>query len=707
MQTQEFTKEVNVNGEKFIFKTGKLAPRAESSVLAQVGETTVLTVVSMNEKDSELDYFPLTVEYIEKFYAGGRISSSKFQKREGRPSDEAVLKGRQIDHSIRSLFPKGFKKDVNVIVTVLSYDEEHDPTTLAVTSASLALMLSSIPFMGPSSSVKMGIVGDKFITNPLVEQELDSEFIVSVRHGRILNIEGYGSEVSEEKMGELLDKAVEYVKPLLDMQVEFAKEHGKEKMDYQELPAPVELIEKVTTEYYDRVKDNLYNSEKRQTLMQELKNEIAEGYSEDDENAPSAYDIDTAVEYVARKIMRENVLKENKRTSGRELNEFRDLEIDVNVLPRVHGSALFRRGLTQALTITTLASPKQAQVVETFEGDFEKDFFHHYNGPSYSLGEAGRFAYYPGRREIGHGTIAENALKKILPGKEEFPYTIRVVSEILSQKGSSSMAATCGTSLSLMSAGVPIKAQVGGISVGLITNDEDVNDYKLLTDIEDVEDFYGDMDFKVTGTTKGVTAIQLDNKLMGVPVDILKKAFVVSREARLKIIEAMNAVIDKPAKELSKYAPRIISFMVDASKIGEIIGPSGKTIKSIIEKAGGNVEIDIDDTGKVNITSNDANASKIAEEAIRDLSFEAKVGGIYTGVVDKITPYGAFVELKGHTSGLLHVSEMSDKFVKDPNLIVKEGQKIKVKVDKIDSTNGKISFTIKGIAQDDAIKENN
>jgi polyribonucleotide nucleotidyltransferase len=425
--------------------------------------------------------------------------------------------------------------------------------------------------------------------------------------------------------------------------------------------------------------------------MQEVKDKLAEN------EELSASDIDTAVEYVARKIMRTNILKEGKRTSGRNIDEIRDLEVEVGVLPRVHGSALFRRGKTQCLSVATLGSTRLVQTLESFEGEEEKPFMHHYNGPSYSLGEAGRFAYYPGRREIGHGHIAENALKAVLPNTEEFPYTIRVVSEILSQQGSSSMAATCGTSLALMQAGVPLKAQVGGISVGLITNDNDINDYKLLTDLEDVEDFYGDMDFKVTGTAQGVTAIQLDNKLMGVPVAILKAAFEKSKVARLKILEVMNAEIAEPNKDLSQYAPRVKVIKINPDKIGELIGPGGKNIKGIYEKCNNMVDIDIKDEGLVYLTSASAEMSKLAEDMINSVVEEPEIGKTYSGVVDKIMPYGAFVDVSAGISGLVHVSEMSDKFVKDPGTIVKEGQSVKVKIIKIE--NGKVSFTMKGVAQ--------
>lgn len=697
MQTQEQVKKIQLNNEEMIFKFGKLAPRAEAAVTAQIGETVVLTTVSMNSEDSTLDYFPLTIEYIEKYYAGGLISSSRFQKREGRPSDSAVLKARQIDHSIRSLFPKSFKKEVNLIVTVLAYDGVHDPEILAVNSASLALMLSSIPFFGPSASVRMGVKDEQLLVNPSneVEETLDACFMVSVREDRVLNIEGWGAEVQEELMGKLLDEAVKACQPVLQGQIEFSKEAGKKKFEFADLPAPEELIAKVKESYTDKITEALFDRDNRQKIMKSIKAELQ---TSDEELTAS--DIDTAVEYVGRKIMRTNVIKDEKRTSGRKLNEIRELEIDIDVLPRVHGSALFRRGKTQALTITTLGSTRMVQTLESYQGESTKSFMHFYNGPAYSLGEAGRFSYYPGRREVGHGNITENAMKKLLPSIEEFPYTIRVVSEILSQQGSSSMAAACGTTLSLMSAGVPLKAPVAGISVGLVTEDGDLKNYKLLTDIEDVEDYYGDMDFKVTGTTRGITAIQLDNKLMGVPVEILKAAIAQSREARLFILEEMGKIIPAPKAELSKYAPRVKVLKINPERIGAIIGPGGKNIKSIIERSGGagSVDIDIQDDGTISITAATVEASDVAVGIIEGMTEEAQIDKVYTGQVDKIMAYGAFVDVSENISGLLHVSEMSENFVKDPYAIVKEGQIVKVKVTKIDGE-GRISFTMKGVPQ--------
>lgn len=699
--SNEIIKTLNYFGKEITFKTGKLAPRAETSILAQVGETVVFTTVSVSKEDSSLDYFPLSIEYIEKFYASGIISGSRFLKRERRPSDEAVLKARQIDHSIRSLFPKGYKKEVSVIVQVLAYDEVNSPETLAVVSASMALMNSSIPFNGPSASVMIGIKDGEFILNPSVEmmEELEGEFVVSARDGRILNIEGQGHEIPEDKMGELLDFAVEKCQPLLDIQVEFQKEVGKEKQAFEELPVPEELIKEIDEKYHSRIEEGLYDAENRGDIYIAIKNVyLEEKQSEESESdAYSGGQVMEAIDYIARKIMRKGVLEEEKRTSGRKLDEVRELEVEVGVLPRVHGSAIFRRGKTQVLSITTLGSTRLAQMSEGLDGEEEKSFMHHYNGPNYSFGQAGRFSYYPGRREIGHGNIGEGALRMVMPSLEEFPYTTRVVSEVLSQMGSSSMASTCGASLALMDAGVPIKKAVGGISVGLVTEDGNIDNYKLLTDMEDVEDFYGDMDFKVTGTDAGVTSIQLDNKLMGVPVAVLKVAFGEAKKARGTVLAAMNAVIAAPRPELSKYAPKVQSIKINPELIGELIGPGGKNIKAILEGAGDGVDIDIQDDGTVNITATNSDGMNYALKEINSITEEPEIGKEYDATVAKVVEFGIFVDVTRSITGLVHVSEMSNEFVKDPSKLFKEGDKVRVKL--IGLKDGKQSFSIKQVGK--------
>lgn len=694
---KQFTKSIDFNGKKLSFRLGGLAPRANSTVWAQMGETVVLTIVTMGKENPNLDYFPLSIEYIEKFYAGGRISGSRFQKRERWPSDDAVLKARQIDHSIRSLFPVGFKNEVSVTVTVLAYDGEHDPETLAVTSASLALMNSDVPFMGPTASVIIGVKDGEFILNPSNHtdtDEYDSEFIISAREGkRILNIEGFGNEFPEDEMFKLLDFALDSMKPLLDIQNEITKELNHKRAEFVDVNPDKSLIEEIEKSFSKELENALTDKDNRDNLMQEIKDKMAEKHAGEEDF--DAGQIPGALEYAAKKYVRNLILESDKRVTGRKLDEIRPLYIEVGVLPRVHGSAIFQRGLTQCMSVVTLGSTRLVQQLESFEGEDAKRWMHHYNGPNYSMGQAGRFNYIPGRREVGHGNIGENALLKMIPPVEEFPYTLRVVSEILSQQGSSSMAATCGTSLALMDAGVKIKAPVGGISVGLIT-DKDEKKYKLIVDLEDVEDFYGDMDFKVTGTDKGVTAIQLDNKLRGIPVEIMKEAFNLSKKARLEVLQAMNKVIEKPRDEVSEYAPKVDVLKIKQDKISELIGPGGKNIKGIIERAGGDVEIDIQDDGTVTITSMDAEQRSIAKSLVEEIVLEPEVGKVYEGKVASVKEYGAFVDVSSSISGLVHKSEMTDKFVKDPQEIVKEGEIVKVKILKIE--NGRVSFTMKGLS---------
>ncbi len=700
---KKYTTKVNVGGKDMIFTTGGLAFRADSAVKVQYGETVVLAIVTVSKEESSLDYFPLSIEYIEKFYAGGIISASKFIKRERRPSDEAVLKARQVDHSIRSLFPKGFKRPVSVTITVLSYDEVNDPANLAVNAASMALMLSSVPFDGPSASVAVGVSkeNNELILNPTEEQEeeLKAHYMVSVREEkRILNIEGWSYEISEEKLDKIMDFAIENTKDLLVMQKEFSTKYGKDKLAYPIDYVDLALLEKIETEYKDAIQDALFEGLKRSESLNKIVEEFLEKYEEDEY---SKSDVLNAVEYLARKLTRNMVLKEEKRVSGRRLDEIRNIDIEIDVLPRVHGSALFTRGFTQALSIVTLGSTRLSQTLESFEGEEIKRFMHHYNGPNYSTGEAGRFSYYPGRREIGHGHITENAIKAILPTEDEFPYTIRVVSEILSQNGSTSMASACGTSLALMDAGVPIKKAMAGIAIGLVTDEDNEKKYKLLTDIEGLEDFYGDMDFKVVGTSEGINAIQLDNKIKGVPVDILKNALRASKKAREFVLNKMNNIISSPKNHLSKYAPKVEKIKIDVDKIGELIGPGGKVIKGIIEETEkiGPIDIDIQEDGDIYISSISDDARSKAKQMIEDIFEEAEIGKIYEGRVERIEPYGAFVKIGKNIDGLVHISEVTDGFLKDISKILKIGDIIKVKVIGIDDA-GKVSLTMKGLNPD-------
>lgn len=679
-------------GQTLTIQTGELAPRADASVLAQLGETVVLATVSVSKNDTQLDYFPLTIEYIEKYYAGGIISGSRFIKRERFPSDRAILVARQVDHAIRPLFPNGFKKEVNVILTLLAYDGVNNPEALTLTAASTALLMSSIPFSGPASSVMIGLKSDQLILNPEVhdedDTELDMSMVVACNEGNILNIEGWADEVSEDKMDEVLDLALSETKRLNEFQVSFTKDLLQEKIVFEESVVDPATVEKVISSHGEEIKSALYDRGNRDELRDSIIEKLVDAREEDDET-----DYRTVVEYIMKKYMREGVLKEEKRASGRSLTDVREITIKPDYLPRVHGSALFQRGLTQVVSIVTLGSTRLEQQSESYMGEESKSFMHHYTAPNYSVGEAGRFSYYPGRREIGHGAIGENALLKMLPNTDDFPYTIRVASEVMSQNGSSSMASTCGTSLALMQAGVPLKAHVGGVSIGLVTND-DLSDFKLLTDIEGLEDFYGDMDFKVTGTTKGITAIQLDSKLHGVPVHMLKEALRQSRDGRLLIIEKMTTALPKPNGAVSAYAPKVAKVSVDPTRIGELIGPGGKVIKAITESTG--VDIDIQEDGDVFLAGPNEEAVGKALKMIKDIVLEVEPGEIYEAEVVKLMPFGAFANITPSVSGLIHVSEMADTFVKDPSTIVKEGDKVTVRIKGIDES-GKISLSMKEI----------
>lgn len=691
----------NFSGSDLTFELGHYAYKADAALTLQKGETVILATVGVDKKPVDFDFLPLSVEYIEKYFAGGIISSSRFIKRETRPSESAVLKARQIDHAIRSLFPKSWRKPVSVVITVLAYDGVNDPEQLAVIAASTALMLSSVPFYGPSASIKVSMGhDDQFVWAPTVEQEEEGkmDMIVSVVGDRILNIEGWADEVQDDVLIDMMSQAVDKVQGLLEFQKDLAAKHGRQKQEYADLPAPEEMIERVKAEYTEGITSALKNRETRQEEMIRMQAEMAEKIvAEAGEAAGMKPDTDAiaqAFEYVARKIVRAMALDSEERTSGRQLDEIRPLKIEVGVLPRVHGSAVFTRGVTQSLSILTLGSMRMAQTLESFEGEESKRFMHHYTSPNFSYGDAGRYSYYPGRREIGHGNIGENALRKMIPSEEVFPYTIRLSSEIMSSNGSTSMAATCASSLALLDGGVPIKGMVAGVALGLVTDDADVMRYKILTDMEDVEDFYGDMDFKVAGSENGVTAIQLDNKLKGIPVEILTEGFRRSKAARLEILAEMKKIIAEPRAELSDYAPKVDIVKIKQDAIGELIGPGGKMIKSILEACEGKVDIDIQETGDVYVTGVNKELREKALKMIQDVVGEAEIGKTYEGKVGKVAEYGVFVDVTPRISGLVHVSEMSDTFVKEVGSLYKEGDVVRVKVTGRDEK-GRLKLSIK------------
>lgn len=718
-------KTYKVGNAEVKLSTGKIANLAAGSVVLEMGGTTLLATVTVDKVDASQDFFPLSVEYIEKMYARGAINGSKYQKREGSPTEEAIIKARQVDHSIRSLFPKGFKKAVTVILTVLSYDEVNDPEILAVFGASTALMLTGVPYYGPSSSV-VACVDD--VQNVIINPEAGdregymAEFLLSGLDDKFLNIEGWAKEVVEEKMDDILDKSIAVIKEMNDVQRDFVamvfEKNGKPNLGIVidesvniELLAPEELITYIKDKNYEEIKKALFVKKDKDTNrndnLQVIKDQLATELK--DENGEAKYiamDISNAVEYVARKVLRESILKEGKRVTDRGLDEIRPLEAEVDVLKTVHGSALFQRGLTQSLSIVTLGSQSMEQTLEEMEGEYKKSFMHHYNMPGYASGESSRYNYRPGRREVGHGAIGENALKNMVPSSEVFPYTIRVVSEIMTSNGSTSMAATCAASMALMAAGVPMKEAVAGIGVGLITEDGNEDSYKLILDIEGIEDFYGDMDFKVTGTKNGITAIQYENKLRGVKLSILKEAFRLAKFGRAKVLEVMNSAISAPREKLSPNAPIIEQIQIKVDQIGELIGPGGKNIKELVQKGkdqfdGKNLDVTVEQDGIVTVTASHRAQMDYVKGLVTDMFATAVLGEEYNGTVDKIMPYGIFVNVSPNITGLAHVSEITDVRNPDVSKMFKEGDKVKVKVLKLEE--GRVSFTMKGIEQDEDI----
>ncbi len=695
---QKIERSFDLNGQPVKITLGNFGFRCDTAVMLQKGETTVMVFLTVDPKETELDYFPLGVHYMEKHYAGGIISGSRFIKRETRPSDDAIVKGRVIDRSIRPLFPSGFKNPVSIVINVMSYDEVNDPAILGGNAASLALHLSSVPWAGPIALTKV-VIGDneEIISNPIVEvsEKSMTEAIISNTKDTITQLEIEANQVNNAIMGDIFDTAMRDSQVWIDKFNSLKEEFGKEKLPYNESKVDETIVESVKSSYFDKINEAMFDDDNRNNKLEKLYIEISED-KVDEENDISEAQIINAVKYIEKEITRENLLN-SKRLSNRGMEEIRDIKIETPFLPRVHGSAMFSRGISQTLSITTLGSTRLAQMGESFEGESEKFFMHHYHGPNYSFGSAGRYSFYPGNREIGHGTLAEKAIKIVMPSQEEFPYTIRVVSEILSQNGSSSMAATCGACLSLMDAGVPIKAPVAGISIGLITQDESQESYKLLLDVQDVEDYYGDMDFKVAGTRDGITAIQMDTKLKGIKSNILKDALNLAEKGRLYILDQYTDILDKPRNELNKYAPRVETVKINTNKIGDLIGPSGKNIKAILELVGDKADIDIQDDGRVNITAVDKETINKVKEEIEKLTEEAELGKVYKGKIVKILPSGAIVSISPSISGYVHVSEISDSFVKDINKHLSMGEEVTVKVLEIDKENDKVKLTIKGV----------
>ncbi|MBI5620702.1 polyribonucleotide nucleotidyltransferase [Candidatus Gottesmanbacteria bacterium] len=675
-------KSIELNGKELSLEVGRFAEQASAAVLARFGDTMVLATVTASSKETTLDYFPLSVEYVERLYAGGRIKGSRWVKREGRPTDDAVLAGRIIDRSIRPLFPKSYKHDVQVIITVLSVDGENDPDVLGLVATSAAIAISPIPWNGPIAGCRVGYVKDNgnsaYLINPTLPEQAMSEFdfVVASTKTKTMMLEGGFCETPEAVVFEAVQKAKEANVKLIALIESLAKEVGKPKIIMPEVSAADELKTKITQDYKKEMADAFAKKAEKEFGGDEvvaLSKTIAEAYG----TQCSVKAIEEALDALFKKQVRELVLTKAKRFDGRKIDEIRPISVDVGILPRTHGSAMFKRGQTQALTIVTLGTPALAQLLESPIGEESKRYIHHYSMPPYSVGETGRVGT-PSRREIGHGALAERALLSVIPSEDEFPYTIRLVSEIMSSNGSTSMASTCGSTLALMDAGVPIKEPVAGISIGLMTDEKK---YVLLTDILGIEDFAGDMDFKVAGTKHGITAIQLDMKIDGITDEMVEETLSRAQNARMKILDVMLATLPQFRTSLSRYAPRVKVVKIPTEKIGEVIGPGGKMIRQIIAVTGATV--DVEDDGSVMISGTDEAVAK-AVEWVEGLTKDVAPGEEYEGEVKRILPFGAFVEILPGKEGMVHVSQMSTGFVSSPNDVVALGQKVKVRVMEID-----------------------
>lgn len=709
MKTHEF--KVKFGERDLIISFGQMANLATGSVTVRYGDTMVLaTAVVANEARDGVDFFPLLIDYEERLYAAGKISGSRFIKREGRPSEEAILTCRLIDRPIRPLFPKNYRKDVQVIITTLAYDGENDPDILGMIGASAALSMTKAPFLGPLAGARVGYIKNKdgkfeFVVNPTKSQLKNStlDLTIAGTKEKIMMIEAGAQEIDEDTMLKAMEFAQKEIQPIIKLQNDITKEMKASKEEItEEESAEIKAYEEVKKYLGDQLKPlaKITDKDKRTIQLNEFETKVLENF---DGNYKQV-DLKNALDKIFQKEVREAILIDNHRPDGRALTEIRPIDIQISLLPRIHGSALFTRGQTQALSIVTLGSPGEEQVIETMTEEGEKRYMHHYNFPPFSTGEV-RPMRGVSRREIGHGNLAEKAIIPVLPTKEKFPYTIRVVSEILASNGSSSMASTCGSTLALMDAGVPIKKPVAGISIGLVTADDNKS-YKLLTDIQGLEDFGGDMDFKVTGTKDGITAIQMDTKIHGLSFEIIKDTLKNAKIGRLEILDKIKAVISEPRKELSSYAPRILSTKIDPSKIGELIGPGGKTINKIIEDCGGKeiTSIDIDEDGTVYVSSTQADMGEKAIETVKGITKEVQAGEIFSGTVKTIqknrttgTEIGAIVQLTPNIDGMVHISQICDRRIAKVSDVLHIGDKIKVLVTEVDKERGRIALSAKGL----------
>ena len=686
--------ETEIGGRKLEIRTGKVARQADAAVMVQYGDTVVLVTAVSKPSEEKRDFLPLLVEYREQSYAAGKIPGGYF-KREGKPREREILYSRAIDRSLRPRFPKGMMDEVEIIAYLLSYDMENEGHLLGIIGASAALSISPIPFVGPIGAVRVGYINDEFVINPTNTQLNDSLFdlLLVGSDGEVHMIEFEGKEVEED----LLLKAIEFAQPYIDQVIDVQKELMElvpvEKREPTVLPIPDEMKNRIREQFGELISNAMRIAHKktRQETLSSIHKQVQEALA--DEFPDSKVEIESALYEIERETMRRMVLEEGARIDGRKFDEIRPLSAEIGILPRTHGSALFRRGETQALVVTTLGTSEDVQRLSELEPEEEKRFMLHYNFPPFSVGEI-KPLRGPGRREIGHGALAEKAVANLIPPEDEFPYTIRVVSDILESNGSTSMATVCGASLSLMDAGVPLKTSVAGISIGLVKGEDK---YELLTDIIGAEDHYGDMDFKVAGTRNGITAIQLDLKIKGIGLDIIKNTFERAKKARHFILDVMDATISSPRKELSKYAPKVAAIWIPREKIGEVIGPGGRTIRKIQEDTDTRIEIE-DTTGKVLISGQNLQGVEEAKKRIGELVQEVEVGTVYLGKVTKIAPFGAFVEILPGKEGLVHISELANTRVKKVEDVLKVGDKVLVKVIDIDEL-GRIKLSRKAALQ--------
>ena len=690
--------ELQFGHESLTLETGKLARQADGAVTVTYGGTVVLVSACVSkELNPDFNFLPLTVEYQEKTYAAGKIPGGFF-RREGRPSENEILTARLIDRPIRPLFPKGFFNEIQVMGLVLSSDGENDPDILALIGASAALSIAGIPFEGPLGVCRVGYINNEFILNPTYKQIVEGKLdivVVGTKDG-IIMLEAKAKEVEEEILFEAIKFGYNNFGPVISIQEELIHKCAKDKMQVTLKTIDPQLLSLVDSQTKDKIESIflIQDKEARQEAKDSLVTELLNKFTQQN-LAFTKLDVQEAVEEIEGRVLRSFILDKGKRIDGRSKDEIRPIECLVGVLPRTHGSSLFTRGSTQSLAVTTLGSASDEQMIEALEGETFKSFMLHYSFPPFSVGEV-KPVRGPGRREIGHGALAEKALLPVMPPKEEFPYTVRVVSEILESNGSSSMATVCAAALSLMDAGVPIKAPVAGVALGLI---KEADKSVLLTDIAGLEDHFGDMDFKVAGTKAGVTTLQLDIKIKGIGLELIKDAFGQALRARLFILDKMAAVINSPRESLSPFAPRINILKINPEKIGELIGPGGKTIKKIIKTTG--VSVDIEDDGRVLVASTDPKASQEAIQMIMALTEDVEVGRIYSGRIKRITNFGAFCEIAPGKEGLIHVSELSDKFVRNVEEVVKVGDEVKVKVVNIDEM-GRINLSKKQVPPEDS-----